>query len=71
VMAVIFFEPYEADPILNTSHNLHDAWYREFGEMASLHVDQVAQPTPPQAMPPSERLFEEFPKKWGFLYFLD
>lgn len=71
VMAVIFFEPYMADPILNTSHNLHDAWYQEFGEMASLHVDQVTQPTPPQAMPPSERLFEEFPKKWGFLYFLD
>lgn len=71
VMAVIFFEPYMADPILNTSHNLHDAWYREFGDMASLHVEQVAQPTQPQAMPPSERLFEEFPKKWGFLYFLD
>lgn len=71
VLAVVFLEPYMADPILNTSHDIHDAYYRAFGEMDPVRVEQVTYATPPQAMPPSERLLEEFPMKWGFLYFLD
>ncbi len=71
IIAIIIIEPYLADPIFNTSARLHDTYYQEFGEMNPTRVEQVTYATPAQEMPPSEELIDEFPIKWGFLYFLD
>lgn len=71
VAAIVLVEPYLAGPILNTSAGLHESYYQSFGEMDPVRVEQVTYATPAQGLPPSERLIDEFPVKWGFLYFLD
>lgn len=69
VAFVVLLEPSFAGAIFGISERLQQYWFVNFEQIDPVHVQQIFQASAARELPPASDLFENFPKRWGALYF--
>lgn len=71
LVAIVMLEPNFAGAIFSTSASIQHSLYNRYGQFDSVLAQQIVHKSTVSAAPPSQMLLDNFPAKWGALYFED